>query len=92
MIGGMGTSADAGGAPHAPQHATYLPDLGLVADQIGIDIGASLSGARSLDITRAYVRAFFDQHLRSKPQALLDQPSARYPEVTFCSPETKTRA
>ena len=79
-------------APHAPQHATYLPDLGPLADQIGIDTGASLSGARSLDITRAYVRAFFDQHLRSKPQALLDQPSARYPEVTFCSPETKTRA
>ena len=26
MIGGMGTSADAGGAPHAPQHATYLPE------------------------------------------------------------------
>jgi dienelactone hydrolase len=66
-------------------HASFT-DLGLLADQIGIDIGAGLSGARSLDITRAYVRAFFDQHLRSKPQALLDQPSPRYPEVTFCSP------
>ena len=43
--------------------------------------------ARSLDITRAYVRAFFDQHLRSEPQALLDQPSPRYPEVTFCPPD-----
>jgi hypothetical protein len=31
-------------------------------------------------------RAFFDQHLRGAPQALLDQPSVRYPEVTFCSP------
>ena len=66
-------------------HASFT-DLGLLADQIGIDIDADLSGARSLDITRAYVRAFFDQHLRSKPQALLDQPSPRYPEVTFCSP------
>jgi hypothetical protein len=36
-----------------------------------------------LDITRTYVRTFFDQHLRGVPQALLDQPSARYPEVTF---------
>jgi hypothetical protein len=36
------------------------------------------------------VGTFFDQHLRSKPQALLDQPSPRYPEVMFCSPETKT--
>jgi dienelactone hydrolase len=65
-------------------HASFT-DLGLLADQIGLDTGAALPGARSLDITRAYVRAFFDQHLRSKPQALLDQPSPRYPEVTFCS-------
>jgi dienelactone hydrolase len=67
-------------------HASFT-DLALLADQAGIDIGGDLSGARSLDITRAYVRAFFDQHLRSKPQSLLDEPSARYPEVTFCSPQ-----
>jgi hypothetical protein len=72
-------------------HASFT-DLALLADQIGIDIGAAVPGTRSLDITRAYVRAFFDQHLRSEPQALLDQPSPRYPEVTFCSPETKTCA
>jgi hypothetical protein len=68
-------------------HASFT-DMALLADQlgIGIGIGAGLSGARSLDITRAHVRAFFDQHLRSRPQALLDQPSPRYPEVTFCSP------
>ena len=72
-------------------HASFT-DLGLLANQVGIDAGASISGVRSLDITRAYVRAFFDQHLRSKPQALLDRPSPRYAEVTFCSPETKTRA
>jgi len=64
-------------------HASFT-DLALLADQTGIDIGAGLPGARSLDITRAYVRAFFDQHLRSSPQALLDQPSPRYPEVAFC--------
>jgi hypothetical protein len=67
-------------------HASFT-DLALLADQTGIDIGAGLPGARSLDITRAYVRAFFDQHLRGRPQTLLDQPSPRYPEVTFCSPE-----
>jgi len=72
-------------------HASFT-DLALLADQVGIDTGAALPGARSLDITRAYVRAFFDQHLRSKPPALLDQPSPRYPEVTFCSPEAETRA
>jgi hypothetical protein len=64
-------------------HASFT-DLALLADQTGIDIGAALPGVRSLDITRAYVRAFFDQHLRGRPQALLDQPSPRYPEVTFC--------
>ena len=67
-------------------HASFT-DLALLADQIGIDTGTGLPGSRSLDITRAYVRAFFDQHLRSRPQALLDQPSPRYPEVTFCSPD-----
>ena len=72
-------------------HASFT-DLALLADQIGIDIDAGLSGARSLDITRAYVRAFFDQHLRGRPQSLLDQPSRHYPEVTFCSPEAETRA
>ena len=72
-------------------HASFT-DLALLADQAGIDIAARLPGARSLDITRAYVRAFFDQHLRSQPQTLLDQPSPRYPEVTFCSPEAESRA
>jgi len=66
-------------------HASFT-DLALLAEQVGIDIEAGLSGARSLEITRAYVLAFFDQHLRGGPQALLDRPSARYPEVTFCSP------
>jgi dienelactone hydrolase len=70
-------------------HASFT-DLALLADQVGIDIGARLPGARSLDIARAYVLAFFDQHLRDRPQALLDQPSPRYPEVTFCSPDAKT--
>jgi len=51
-----------------------------------VDIGARISGARSLDITRAYVRAFFDLHLLGEPQSLLDQPSRRYPEVSFRSP------
>jgi len=69
-------------------HASFT-DLALLADQAGIDVGAGLPGARSLDITRAYVLAFFDQHLRGKPQALLDQPAPRYPEVTFCSPEAR---
>ncbi|MFF4774713.1 hypothetical protein ACFY05_17825 [Microtetraspora fusca] len=43
-----------------------------------------------MDITRTYVAAFFDLHLRKKPQPLLDEPSTRYPEIKYCSAETKT--
>jgi Platelet-activating factor acetylhydrolase, isoform II len=72
-------------------HASFT-DLALLAGQAGIHTGASLPGTRSLDITRGYVRAFLDHHLRRTPQPLLDQPSPRYPEVTFCSPQPDTRA
>jgi len=67
------------------KHPSFT-DLGLLGDQLGIDIGAGLRGGRALDITRAYVRAFFDQHLRGTPQALLERASPRFPEVMFCSP------
>jgi dienelactone hydrolase len=63
-------------------------DYGTLVDQLGIDVGAEVAGARSLEITRRYVGAFFDLHLRGKPQPLLDKPSARYPEITFCSVKT----
>ena len=38
---------------------------------------------RSTAAQRAYVTAFFDQHLRGRPQPLLDGPSPSYPEVRF---------
>jgi dienelactone hydrolase len=63
-------------------HASYT-DLGVLADQLGIDLDASVSGERAVAITRAYVRAFFDLHLRCKPQPLMAAPSPAYPEVTF---------
>ncbi|MGP3918955.1 alpha/beta hydrolase family protein [Nonomuraea sp. 10N515B] len=69
---------------------TSFTDLGVLVDQIGIDDGADISGARAMEITRRYVSAFFDLHLRKKPQPLLDKPSTRYPEVTHCTVETKT--
>ncbi|MCC5579781.1 alpha/beta hydrolase [Microtetraspora sp. AC03309] len=72
-------------------HSSFS-DYDLLAQQIGVELGSELSGSRSADITRRYVRAFFDLHLRGKPQPLLDRPSARYPEVKFCSSETKTCA
>lgn len=64
-------------------------DLGLLTDQLGIDDGADIAGARAMEITRRYVAAFLDLHLRDRRQPLLDGPSARYPEVTHCTVETK---
>ncbi|MEV4108760.1 alpha/beta hydrolase [Nonomuraea sp. NPDC049695] len=72
-------------------HVSFT-DYGLLTDQLGVDSGADLPGARSMEITRQYVRTFFDLHLRKKAQPLLDEPSARYPEVKFCAPEKKTCA
>jgi dienelactone hydrolase len=71
------------------QHASFT-DVGLLGDQLGVDYGADLSGERTAEITRRYVRAFFEQHLQHRPQPLLDRPSTRYPEVKFCSVATKT--
>jgi predicted dienelactone hydrolase len=70
-------------------HASFT-DISLLAEQAGIDIGADLPAARSMEITRRYTRAFFDLHLRNRPQPVLTGPSPRYPEVTFCTPETNT--
>ncbi len=73
------------------EHESFT-DIMLLANQLGVDGGAKLSGARSLEITRRYVGAFFDQHLLKRKQPLLDRPSARHPEVKHCVPETKTCA
>jgi predicted dienelactone hydrolase len=62
-------------------------DYDMLTQQIGLDYGSDLEGTRSVDITRRYVRAFFDLHLRDRRQPLLDRPSARYPEVEFCGPD-----
>lgn len=42
-----------------------------------------LDPVHTVNITRSYVTAFFDQYLQGEPQALLDGPSADYPEVQF---------
>ncbi|HWO68197.1 MAG TPA: alpha/beta hydrolase [Umezawaea sp.] len=70
-------------------HASFT-DLGLLSEQLGFDIGADLPATRVSAITRAYVGAFLDEHLRGEPRPLLDRPSPRYPEVGFCSVETRT--
>jgi len=39
--------------------------------------------ARTHAVMRAYIKAFFDQHLLGKTSSLLNGPSPDYPEVTF---------
>jgi hypothetical protein len=39
-----------------------------------------------MEITRRYVRAFFDLHLRHRGQPVLERSSPDHPEVTFCTP------
>ncbi|GAA4059352.1 alpha/beta hydrolase [Actinomadura miaoliensis] len=69
-------------AVHGAIHSSFT-DYDTLTQQIGVDQGSRLPGNRSVEITRAYVRAFMDLHLRHRPQPLLDKPSARHPEVTF---------
>ncbi|WP_214321112.1 alpha/beta hydrolase family protein [Nonomuraea sediminis] len=66
------------------EHASFT-DGPLVASALGIKPAYGvLPAARSAELTRTYVAAFLDQHLKSQRQPLLDKPSSRYPEVTFC--------
>lgn len=64
--------------------------VGAASELQEFDLGGTLPGPRTVEITRRYVRAFLDLQLRAKPQALLNGPSTRYPEVAFCTPETTT--
>ncbi|MFD8548355.1 alpha/beta hydrolase family protein [Streptomyces sp. NPDC059649] len=67
-------------------HFTFI-DIPVLGGQLGVtDPTAPLPGKRSGEITRDYVTAFFDQHLRGLPRPLLDGPSPANPEVLFQNP------
>ncbi|MEV6955841.1 alpha/beta hydrolase [Streptomyces sp. NPDC051183] len=67
-------------------HFTFT-DFPAIADQLGLpDPDAPLAGARSVELTRRYVGAFFEQHLKGRPQPVLDGPAADAPEVRFHTP------
>ncbi|MFG3703553.1 alpha/beta hydrolase family protein [Micromonospora sp. NPDC047670] len=67
-------------------HQVLLPQLdaafplpeGLVTGLIG-----TVDPGRIVASQRAYLAAFFDQHLRHRPRALLNRPSPRHPDITF---------
>lgn len=59
-----------------------LPQTGLPLEEYEPVVGG-IDGRRSVAVQRAYVRAFFDRHLRHTGGRLLDGPSGRYPELRF---------
>jgi predicted dienelactone hydrolase len=68
---------------HVPAAShTSLSDAAVINEWLGLP-QLSVPGTRIVEITRAYVAAFVDQHLRRRAQPLLDGPSPRFPEVNF---------
>lgn len=75
---------------HGPRYWFSVDDTGhlsftdtaVLANQIGIeDPTAPMKGVRATEITRAYVGAFLDRHLRGRDGSLLDGESPRFTEV-----------
>jgi len=58
-------------------------DLDLLVHQAGVDLPMPLDPGRGVQLTRAYVGAFLDLHLRGIPQRLLAGEAAFFPEVRF---------
>lgn len=67
------------------QHSSFT-DLALPQSLIGPPAPGAIAAARGLALTRAYVAAFFDQHLRHLKRPLLDGPTPDNPEVGFHNP------
>ncbi|NUP66620.1 MAG: alpha/beta hydrolase [Nonomuraea sp.] len=66
------------------EHHSFT-DTPLLSGALGIKTPAGvMAAARSSEVTRAYVAAFLDRHLKGRRQPLLDRPSPRFPEVRFC--------
>ncbi|MNH94309.1 hypothetical protein D3C73_469260 [compost metagenome] len=60
-------------------HQSYT-DIALLSPKL---FAKGIDPVHTIDITRSYVRAFFDQYLKEEPQLLLEGPSADFPEVKF---------
>ncbi|MER5639516.1 alpha/beta hydrolase [Kitasatospora sp. NPDC002227] len=65
-------------------HSSFT-DVPQLAEVLGVPNppGTTLTPARSAQVTRIYVGAFFDEHLKGRPEPVLDGPSAAEPEVSF---------
>jgi dienelactone hydrolase len=71
---------------HVPTMNHRSPsDVAVVGEWLGIPV-QPLPGARAVEITRTYVAAFADRHLRHRHRPLLNGPSPRFPEVNVVQP------
>lgn len=68
-------------AVRGTDHSSFT-DIWLIIDQL-TGQGPPLDPARAIDVTRTFLAAFFDQHLKHEPRPVLDGPSAKFPEVVF---------
>jgi predicted dienelactone hydrolase len=59
-----------------------LPQAGVPAESMEPAFG-TIGGERAVAVQRAYLRAFFDRHLRDRDRGLLEGPSPRYTEMRF---------
>ncbi|MEV5437896.1 alpha/beta hydrolase [Streptomyces sp. NPDC052682] len=66
-------------------HGSFT-DAPLLTGLLGIPDTAPLPFERAAALTRAYVAAFFDLHLKKAPQPLFDGPSPAHPEVSVRLP------
>lgn len=67
-------------------HQTLVPQLAAhlgLGPAVTAPVVGTVDPTRSTAAQRAYLTAFFDQHLRHRPRHLLDGPSDRYPDVRF---------
>ncbi|MEU5869135.1 alpha/beta hydrolase [Nonomuraea sp. NPDC047529] len=68
------------------EHSTFT-DLALAQSKLGLSSPDAIDAERGTALTRVYVAAFFDQHLKGRKQPLLDGPSPANPEIAFHRPE-----
>ncbi|MEV4631474.1 alpha/beta fold hydrolase [Micromonospora sp. NPDC049523] len=64
---------------------TSFTDFAPLEEQLGRRL-QPLPARRCVQITRAYVTAFLDEHLRGRSPSVLDGPTPEFPEVRFWHP------
>ena len=72
------------------EHVNFsdLPLWPDISPLIEASLIGDIDGLRSVQLTNAYVLAFFDKYLKGEDEPLLDGSSAEYPEVTIRSRNT----